>query len=266
MPMQQPTTKGSPLLPSEAPVCRFCGKPRRWQGSDWMGFWAPCDCDGQRAADAEQRAREEAAKAAELAEARARRYRRAGIPDRWQQDLESPYDAGARSICAAAILGQGTWLIGDVGLGKTRAAMGAAMAYVDSMTIAVGQGSSLTEVEGAQVDCITEQDIVDASPFGKKREAEGLIRRWISCDLLIIDDLGKAKPSSWNISQIFSVVDGRYSAKKPLIVTSQYGPSDLIARYSEEGEAKTAKALVSRLCSMCDRKQIAGHDHRLEAI
>lgn len=265
MPQHQPMTKASALSPSKAPVCPFCGHHLQWVILGALGFWAPCTCEGQQEATKIQQEREKAEKVAEVAKGKARRYRRAGIADRWQKELGWPYDPGALSICAAARSGRGTWLIGDVGLGKTRASMGAAMAFVDYSTLTVVDGKSWMHVPGAVVDCITDQDIIDASTsFGKKREFEGSIERWVRCDLLVIDDLGKAKPSSWNVSQIFAVIDGRYSAKKPLVVTSQYGPSDLIARLSQEGEAKTAKALVSRLCSMCDRKQLQGQDHRLE--
>lgn len=266
MQQHQPTTQASASSPSKAPVCPFCGHRLDlvWQGT--FCFWKPCDCEGAKAAEQAQAVKAAQEHAIEMALARERRYRRAGIPERWYTELKSPYDAGARSICAAVEQGTGTWLIGDVGLGKTRAVMGAAMAFVDRRSITVGSGTSAVTVEGAKVRCITEEDILEAagSVFSKKASFEDFVKDMSTCDLLVIDDLGKAKPSTWNVSKLFSVIDGRYSAKKPLVVTSQYGPSDLIARLSQEGEAKTAKALVSRLCSMCDRKQLQGQDHRLE--
>lgn len=268
MPTQPPTTQGSASSPTsaQAPLCPFCGRERSWVTRGQYGFWAPCDCPDARARDEARKAEEERAKAAELEEARCRRYRKAGIPERWYSELGNPYDPGALSICNAAMRGQGTWLIGDVGLGKTRAAMGAAMAYMDQRTVSMGLGLSRVEVTMADVRCVTEEDILDAagSRFGKGSADAAAISGFKECALLVIDDLGKAKPTAWAVSQIFSVVDARYSSRLPLVVTSQYGPSDLIARLSEEGEAKTAKAMVSRLCSICDRKQMQGHDHRLE--
>lgn len=258
------TTRASSSSRSSAPVCPFCGAPRSWAGDPIFGFWEPCQCDQALAAAAAERDRERQAKQEELAQARLRRFKGAGIPSRWFEMADN-IDAGSVSICNAALRGQGTWLIGDVGLGKTRAAMGAAMAYMDRRTISVGEGLSRLEVTLADVRCITEEDILEAagSRFGKGPTDEAALAGFKECALLILDDLGKAKPTAWAVSQIFAVIDARYSSRLPLVVTSQYGPSDLIARLSEEGEAKTAKALVSRLCSMCDRKRMQGHDHRL---
>ena len=276
MPMQPPMTQESASSPTkhQAPLCPFCGRELARVTRGQYGFWAPCDCPDAQAHDKVRKAEEERAIAAELEEARLRRYRKAGIPERWYVELRNPslhaatgsrYDPGALSICNAAMRGQGTWLIGDVGLGKTRAAMGAAMAYMDQRTISVGQGLSRVEVTMAKVRCITEEDILAAagSRFGKGSTDEAALAGFKECALLILDDLGKAKPTAWAVSQIFAVIDARYSSRLPLVVTSQYGPSDLLARLSEEGEAKTAKSLGSRLCPMCDRKQMQGYDHRL---
>lgn len=265
MPMQPPTTQESASSPTRTPICPFCGRERSWVTLGQYGFWAPCDCPDAQAHDKAQKAEEERAKAAEVEEARLRRYRRAGIPERWHSELGNPYDPGALSICAAAVKGTGTWLIGDVGLGKTRAVMGAAMAYVDWWSRSAGEGMSRITVEGANVSCITEEDILSAagSAYGKKDAFNAYLDEIRKLDLLVIDDLGKAKPTPWAVQKIFAVIDCRYSAKKPLVVTSQYGPSDLMARLSQEGEDWSAKALVSRLCAMCDRKRLQGHDHRL---
>lgn len=49
------------------------------------------------------------------------------------------------------------------------------------------------------------------------------------------------------LDSLFQLVDRRYSAMRPTLVTTQYRPSDLVRRLAEQGDADTAKAIVSRL-------------------
>lgn len=52
-------------------------------------------------------------------------------------------------------------------------------------------------------------------------KAENEILEKISlCDLLIIDDLGCEKISEWSLEKIFLLIDTRYRAEKPLIITT----------------------------------------------
>lgn len=259
------TTRVSSPTPAERPgaACPHCGRPRRWVQSGPFGCYEPCGCDGELAEQAERVAAEAAEHLERLAEGRRRRYRRAGIPEAWWSEEPGP---GPREIAERARAGRGTWLVGDVGLGKTRAAMLAARVFLDSSVSVYGRGAASIEVASATVVATTEAEVLDGLRATFRRgggDPADVVERYAACDLLVIDDLGKAAPTAWGVSQLFRVVDARYGRGLPLVATSQQGPAELIALLSADGGAETAKALVSRLCGMCDRMALAGPDRRL---
>jgi DNA replication protein DnaC len=75
---------------------------------------------------------------------------------------------------------------------------------------------------------------------------------------LVLDDLDKARPSEFAAEQIFCAVDGRVSARRPLIATTNLTLSELAARFPQpHGEA-----IVSRLVEHCGAFALEGADRR----
>jgi DNA replication protein DnaC len=88
------------------------------------------------------------------------------------------------------------------------------------------------------------------SCFDKKGQTEDeVIQSFISPQVLVLDDLGKERPTEWALEQLFAVINARYDACKPLIVTTNYGGTDLVRRLTPKGETDdtTARAIVDRL-------------------
>ena len=48
--------------------------------------------------------------------------------------------------------------------------------------------------------------------------------------LLVIDDIGKEPPTEWAISTVYNIINGRYEAYLPTIVTTNYDTEALIDR------------------------------------
>ena len=88
------------------------------------------------------------------------------------------------------------------------------------------------------------------------------VLRFASSDVLILDDLGKESASAWSASMIFQIVNYRYEAMRPLIVTSQYDLAGLEKRIARQGEHESARAIVSRLRQMCHEIKLSGEDRR----
>ena len=65
------------------------------------------------------------------------------------------------------------------------------------------------------------------------------------------------------LDSLFQLIDQRYSAMRPTLVTTQYRPSDLVRRLAEQGDADTAKAIVSRLRHGARVVEFDGPDRRL---
>lgn len=173
----------------------------------------------------------------------------AGIPEEFR--LVTPDTTRNALLCATEP--RGVWMCGDVGRGKTTTACAILRGY-------------LLEHRGANVLFATEDSLLGAMKSAMNApsvDTEAVLARYIACDVLVLDDLGKARLSVWGVSQIFRVVDGRWKAHKPTIYTSQTKLSEWAA-LMEEGSATTARAMASRIAGSCDQTVFEGKDLRID--
>ncbi|MBZ9635618.1 ATP-binding protein [Clostridium sp. FP1] len=84
-----------------------------------------------------------------------------------------------------------------------------------------------------------------------KENEEQIINRYINCDLLIIDDLGKEKPTEWILEKLYYIVNCRYENNKPITITSNYNDTKLMDRLTVGDNLETSEAIVSRMFEMC---------------
>lgn len=84
------------------------------------------------------------------------------------------------------------------------------------------------------------------SSYGGNGSEALVLSKYMFCDLLIVDDLGKEVPSQWSLSKLFEVFDSRYANNRPTIVTTQFDSASLARRMSKSGDPETAMAIVSR--------------------
>lgn len=84
------------------------------------------------------------------------------------------------------------------------------------------------------------------SSYGGNGNESQVLSKYMFCDLLIVDDLGKEVPSQWSLSKLFEVFDSRYANRRPTIVTTQFDSASLAKRMSKSGDPETAMAIVSR--------------------
>ena len=91
-------------------------------------------------------------------------------------------------------------------------------------------------------------------------EAESDVLNYVkSCDLLIIDDLGVEKTSEWVIDKVFTLIDTRYRAEKPLIITT-----NLTLRGEEKIsiQGRFGIRVADRIDEMCYSFQVVGESKR----
>lgn len=226
--------------------CPHCGAMRQpltvsIGGREVQAGFRPCPCEGARA---EREAWEEAERARERErEARrmGRRLDRAGIPARYR-DAAHPR---ARALAARAEAGEGTYLHGPNGSGKTHLACAAAL---DCLR------------RGMDVRFATVPSLLE-SIRTRRPEAGELVAALSRCDLLVLDDLGKeAASTAYAAERLFDVVNERYNSMLPLIVTSNY-PRGQVATRISEGDA--GLAIASRLAEMTGSVRIDGADRRI---
>lgn len=74
------------------------------------------------------------------------------------------------------------------------------------------------------------------------------IKNMSKAELLVIDDFGTEHSSSYNWSQVYDIIDTRYRAKKPIIVTT-----NLSAKQLKENNGKDIEfaRIAERLIEMC---------------
>lgn len=155
------------------------------------------------------------------------------------------------------------YLTGVHGSGKTTYAVAAAKKALDE---SYEYDDRLAVHRVANVKFVTSIGLLNAYKAtysdGVKMTEDEVTKRFASCDMLIVDDLGKEAPTEWAVSKLFEIVNARYEKSRPIIVTSQYSLVDLASRLSKNGD-ETACAIVSRLSEMCRVLNFGTTDHRM---
>ena len=143
----------------------------------------------------------------------------------------------------------GLFIVGDCGVGKSH--------------IAFAIANALIEKEN-RVICTSVIDLLAdlRGNFQANATEISTLNKYNLCSLLILDDLGKEKPTEWALQTIYSIIDNRYNALKPVIVTTNYTASDLIKRFTVGNDSQTANAIVDRLYEMCQYLPIKGESFR----
>ena len=141
--------------------------------------------------------------------------------------------------------GEGLWLMGDVGTGKTTLAMLVSKAAVEAgRTVAI---YSLPTSPGADPPHLRRR--------GRRDSYLEFFERLTSVDLLHVDDLGAEKRSDWVLEQLYAIVNERYEAQRSMVVTTNLDQAAL--------EQQIGPRTVSRLVEICgDPLPLFGEDLR----
>lgn len=84
-----------------------------------------------------------------------------------------------------------------------------------------------------------------------------------SVDLLVIDDLGKEKPTEWVLEKLFLIVNNRYNNYLPIVITTNYNRNQLRERLCINKNYSIVDSIISRLYEMCCGIEIKDDDHRM---
>jgi DNA replication protein DnaC len=145
------------------------------------------------------------------------------------------------------VRGQGLWLTGGTGTGKTTLAMLASKAALEAgHSVAIYSLPKLL----ARI-----RRTYDGEPGGDSYSA--FFERLTSVDLLHIDDLGAEKKSDWVLEQLYALVNERYEEKRSILITSNFDGVEL--------EEQIGPRIVSRLTEMTEPLPLFGEDNRKES-
>lgn len=234
------TTTPANALKSSCPHCGAILKPMRIEalGKTYEVGFIECDCEG---AQLERQKESETKEKAERAMRQERFYSKliaAGIPKRY---LNAKHHK-AREL--ADSLEGGYYIFGGNGTKKTLLAMAIARKL-----IALG-----VDVRVAIVPSLLE------SMRNRTSEDRNLTSQLENCGVLVLDDLGKESATAYACERLFDIINYRYNAMTPTIVTSNYSLTEVSKHLSEGG---TGSAIASRLGETVKRVHMDGEDGRL---
>lgn len=141
--------------------------------------------------------------------------------------------------------GKGLVFYGPVGTGKTYLAACIANALIDK-----GVPCMVTSISRL-VNTLT-------GMFDGKQEYIDKLNR---ADLLVLDDLASERDTEYMNETVYSIIDGRYRARLPLIVTT-----NLTAEQLKNPADMSKKRIYSRLLEMCIPVEVKGADRRREKL
>ena len=249
---RQKPRKGDYYNKSGILICGICGKPREWHGDflpQLKNTWAcaVCNCDLNRT----QQAAQEAEKKARIRIAKMRR----GTAFRFNEELVGitfAKDDEADPAISKAVRryvnnfekalesGKNLFLFGDVGTGKTF--MAAAV-----LNAAIDQGYK----------CYFTSFFREIEALKTARDKIEYLQTLKDYDFVVFDDFGTERETDFNIEQIYQIINARYCAKRPSIITTNMDNSEFLT------EQMNKKRIFSRIFENFEPIMFDGKDRRM---
>jgi DNA replication protein DnaC len=209
-----------------------------------------------------------------------RLLRRAAIPARYEHcsldSYEASFPGADRSLSAAHLMarrfvdgyptttaGRGLLLTGSIGVGKTHLAVGIVQALIVEKS-----------VHGLFCDYreLLKQIQHSYNPQVATTEMD-ILRPVFDAEVLVLDELGAAKPTDWVWDTVALVLNTRYNDKRTTIITTNYadqppggtsGGSSGVSRATRDETLgdRIGERMRSRLAEMCVVIEMRGEDFR----
>jgi DNA replication protein DnaC len=203
-----------------------------------------------------------------------RRLERASIPKRHEhatlENYESVETKGAHETMLHAHFkatqfvqdyphntdGRGLMFVGQAGRGKTHLAVGVLRALIEEkgcQGLFCDYGDLLKQIQNSY------------NARSETTEYE-LLQPVLEAEVLVLDDLGSTKPTTWVLDTVAHVLNARYNHKRTTIITTNFANKPPAAGGKEDtlGD-RIGERMRSRLVEMCVCLEIQGEDFRQTA-
>lgn len=233
--------------------CGKCHTPKQCQPMPTVPEFKPlCLC---KCAIEQQEREEEERRRKEFAE-KVKRNRAAGFPDIEMSNWTFANDDMSNTRITKAMqkyveqfdtfkaTGQGLLLYGEVGTGKTFAACEVANALIDKgfKCLVTNFSRVLNTLQGT----FEKQDYIDS------------LNKY---DLLVIDDLGIERDTEFAKEQVYNIIDARYRAGLPMIITT-----NLTLDKIKNAKDIEYQRIYNRVIERCHPVEVAGENRRFQKV
>ena len=141
--------------------------------------------------------------------------------------------------CITKVQTKGLIITGESGLGKTHLAASIANKLIENEKIVLmGRLTTLLDM------------IKETFKDNSKSENE-LIELYSNVDMIIIDDLGTERISSWALEKLYTIIQNRFENGLPIIITTRFDKNGLISRFSYSNDQDLIDATISKLYQKC---------------
>lgn len=135
----------------------------------------------------------------------------------------------------AELQANGLIIMGKSGVGKTHLAATIANKLIENEKIVLmGRLTTLLDM------------IKETFRDSSKSENE-LIELYSNVDMIIIDDLGTEKISSWALEKLYTIIQNRFENGLPIIITTRFNKNGLISRFNYSNDQDLVDATISKL-------------------
>ena len=235
--------------------CKFCGKDLKPIGLDYLYANIPlssieyerCDCKESQAYWNEIDLKEEIQKKRKHFEQMIRQFYIQNFSSKRIQDYQFKNfiitEINKKEIeiakdftekCINKKQKDGLIITGKSGVGKTHLATAILNKLTEKdMLVLMGRLISLLDViKGTYKD------------FSSKEK--DIIELYSKVDMLIIDDLGTEKISSWALEKLYTIIQNRNENRLPIIITTRFDKQGLIERFSQCQDDQLVDATISK--------------------
>ena len=87
-----------------------------------------------------------------------------------------------------------------------------------------------------------------------------IIELYSKVDMLIIDDLGTERISSWALEKLYTIIENRNENKLPIIVTTRFNKESLLDRFSQSEDEELSEAVIQKLYQFCYGIELKKYD------
>lgn len=87
-----------------------------------------------------------------------------------------------------------------------------------------------------------------------------IIELYSKVDMLIIDDLGTERISSWALEKLYTIIENRNENKLPIIVTTRFNKAGLLDRFYQSEDKELSEAVIQKLYQFCYGIELKKYD------